>query len=93
MTSDDYTDAVRYPLTAWPGASAETQALTDACALEGLRAQRRRWNQLTRPQRDQLAELESKAERRADCRGSAPGDPAVATEHPGGPVPSGDLGS
>jgi hypothetical protein len=87
MTLTRYSDAVRYPLTAWPGMSAEVQALTDACALEGIRAEERRWNKLTRLQRGQLAELEAKADHRASSYS------AITTEHAGAAAHVGGLDS
>jgi hypothetical protein len=64
MTTGEYSEADRFPLTTWAGITAQTQALTDCCGLEELRAVRARWNKLTRLQRDRLAELEAKAARR-----------------------------
>jgi hypothetical protein len=61
VTSAEFTDAIRFPLTTWPGMEARAQAMNDACALETLRVDRARWNKLTRTQRTRLAELEEKA--------------------------------
>jgi hypothetical protein len=62
VTLNEFADVTRFPLTTWPGLSAEAQALSDACDLEELRSVGARWNRLTRLQRGRLAELEQKAD-------------------------------
>ncbi len=65
MTPHEYTDAARFPLTTRAGLTARQQASIDARDLDELNAYRDDWNQLTRAQRDILAELEEKAAHRA----------------------------
>lgn len=68
MTTCEYTDATRFPLTTWRGMDARAQVMNDACSLETLRMYRSQWNHMTRLQRDRLAELETKAVHWASVR-------------------------
>jgi hypothetical protein len=61
MMASEYVDVARFPLTTWPGVDYQTQVLSDACDLEELHSELKRWNRLTRLQRDHLAELQAKA--------------------------------